>query len=59
MSVAISFFHSDYGYEKDQSGNCKQDKAIPPLKVCKDGEEMIEKFSKGYVYIVSLSGEEI
>ena len=55
----IFFFHSDYGYERDQSGHCKKNEKIPPLKVCKDGEEMVEKFSKGYVKIVSPSGEEI
>lgn len=38
----------DYGFERQPDGTCKENKSIKPIEVCKKGEKMKEKFSKGY-----------
>ena len=38
----------DYGYERQNNGACKQNKSIKPIEICKKGEKVVERFSKGY-----------
>lgn len=38
----------DYGYEKDTDDKCKLNLSIKPIEVCKKGEVVKERFSKGY-----------